>query len=264
MKRLIIAVVSLNLGLVGLSGGVLAQTNSGVVVIDDASGTNGSNGACEVSRPLRDRTVTCGDLQPDPGITETDPPAEPAPSATDAAPTTPEAESAPETTDTAVASATDQDADNAPDELEPGLGLDPTNPDSDGDGVADGDEPNLYGTDPGVWDTDGDSHSDGEELFTAGTDPLVWDNNTGDASVGGVETAPSTESVVEESAAPDASSVDSDTDRLADADEAAFGTDPTTPDADGDGYYDGDEVNLGTDPLDPVSFPAEELSPASP
>ena len=49
--------------------------------------------------------------------------------------------------------------------------------------------------------------------------------------------------------------VDSDNDRLADADEAAVGTDPTTPDADGDGYYDGDEVNLGTDPLDPASFP---------
>ena len=49
--------------------------------------------------------------------------------------------------------------------------------------------------------------------------------------------------------------VDSDNDRLADADEASVGTDPTTPDADGDGYYDGDEVNLGTDPLDPASFP---------
>jgi hypothetical protein len=264
MKRLIIAVVSLNLGLVGLSGGVLAQTNSGVVVIDDASGTNGSNGACEVSRPLRDRTVTCGDLQPDPGITETDPPAEPAPSATDAAPTTPVAESAPENTDTAVATATDQDADNEPDELEPGLGLDPTNPDSDGDGVADGDEPDLYGTDPGVWDTDGDGFSDGEELFTAGTDPLMGDTDGGGVSDGSGASDTDADLLGAEEAAPDASSVDSDTDRLADADEAAFGTDPTTPDADGDGYYDGDEVNLGTDPLDPVSFPAEELSPASP
>jgi hypothetical protein len=49
---------------------------------------------------------------------------------------------------------------------------------------------------------------------------------------------------------------DSDADRLADADEAAVGTDPNSPDSDGDGYYDGDEVILGTDPHDPVSFPA--------
>src|SRR5215216_2316710 len=45
--------------------------------------------------------------------------------------------------------------------------------DTDGDGVADSDEFNLYGTDPETWDTDGDSLSDGEELFVAGTDPLL-------------------------------------------------------------------------------------------
>ncbi len=143
MKWLIIAAVNLSLGLAGLSGGVLAQTNSGVVVIDDASGANGTNGTCEVSRPLRDRTITCGDLGPGSGITVTDPPIEPAPVATEVPLTpapAPEAESASETSETAVASATDQDADNAPDELEPGLGLDPTTPDTDGDGVADGDE----------------------------------------------------------------------------------------------------------------------------
>jgi hypothetical protein len=42
---------------------------------------------------------------------------------------------------------------------------------------------------------------------------------------------------------------------LADADEAAVGTDPNNPDSDGDGYYDGDEVILGADPHDPLSFP---------
>jgi hypothetical protein len=64
--------------------------------------------------------------------------------------------------------------------------------------------------------------------------------------------------VIAANAAPEASGVDSDNDRLADADETAVGTDPTTPDSDGDGYYDGDEVNLGTDPLDPANFPVEE------
>jgi hypothetical protein len=73
----------------------------------------------------------------------------------------------------AVASATDQDADNAADELEPGLGLDPANADTDGDHVADGDEMNLYGTDPLNGDTDGDGVRDGEELFATHTDPLA-------------------------------------------------------------------------------------------
>jgi hypothetical protein len=168
LQRLIIAAVSLSLGLGGLSGGVLAQTQSGVVVIDDASGTNGTNGAC-----TRRNRGSCGDVLADNGITITEPPVETAPVAPPPPAPAPEAESAPETTDRAVASATDQDADNAADELEPGLGLDPTNADTDGDHVADGDELNLYGTDPTRADTDGDGASDGEELFATHTDPLV-------------------------------------------------------------------------------------------
>ena len=184
VPRLIIAAsaaVSLSLGLGGLSGGVLAQTNSGLVVIDDASGTNGNNGTCRDSGPRMNRTVTCTDLRPGNGVAVTDPGVEPVPAAPDVAPTpaptpAPEADSAPETTDRAVATATDQDADNAPDELEPGLGLDPSNPDTDGDGVADGDESNIYGTDPLNPDTDGDGASDGEELFGIFTDPVVWND----------------------------------------------------------------------------------------
>lgn len=183
LQRLIIVAVSLSLSLGGLSGGVLAQTNSGLVVVDDASGTDGSNGACKDSGPRTNRTVTCTntDLRPGRGVTVIDPGAETEPVTKDVAPTpaptpAPEEVSAPETTDRAVASATDQDADNAADELEPGLGLDPSNPDTDGDGVADGDEPNIYGTDPLNSDTDGDGINDGEELFGIHTDPLVWDD----------------------------------------------------------------------------------------
>jgi hypothetical protein len=171
LQRLIMAAVSLSLGLGGLSGGVVAQTNSGVVVMDDASGTDGTNGAC-----TRRNRRSCGDLSPDDGITIPEPPVETAPVPTDEVPPpapAPEPESAPETTDMAVASATDQDADNAPDEIEPGLGLDPTNADTDGDHVADGDELNLYRTDPLNGDTDGDGIGDGEELFATNTDPLA-------------------------------------------------------------------------------------------
>jgi hypothetical protein len=135
--------------------------------------------------------------------------------------------------------------------------------DTDGDGVADSDEIDVYGTDPETWDTDGDNLADGDELLVGGTDPLLWDTNGDGISDGGVEAAVDSEPVIAEDAAPvvadppasDATGVDSDNDRLADANEAAVGTDPTTPDADGDGYYDGDEVNLGTNPLDAASFP---------
>jgi len=79
--------------------------------------------------------------------------------------------------DTAVASETDLDGDNYPDAAELEVGLDPNNPDTDGDGVADGDEANIYFTDPFTADSDGDGLSDGEELFGVMTDPLVWDTN---------------------------------------------------------------------------------------
>jgi Bacterial TSP3 repeat len=89
--------------------------------------------------------------------------------------------------ETTVASETDLDADNYADALELEVGLDPSNPDTDGDGVADGDEVNIYLTDPYTADSDGDGLVDGEELFATSTDPLVWDTN-GDG-VGDGETA---------------------------------------------------------------------------
>jgi hypothetical protein len=175
MHRLIIAVLSLSLGLVGLSGDVLAQTNSGLVVMDDASGTDGTNGNCDVSGSRRERVRSCRDADSDPESTITDSLTEPPLVAPEPPPAAapPPAASAPESTDTAVASATDQDADNAPDELEPGLGLDPTNADTDGDHVADGDELNIDGTDPLNGDTDGDGVLDGQELFATHPDPLA-------------------------------------------------------------------------------------------
>jgi hypothetical protein len=223
MKRLLIAAVSLSLSLGGLSGGVLAQTNSGLVVIDDASGTHGTNrlsGNCEVSGSGRDRLVTCTDLRPGNGITITDPPAETAPAAPEVTPAPappPDAESAPETTDSAVPTDIDQDADNYADALEPEAGLDPTTADTDADHVADGDELNLYQTDPTVADTDGDGALDGEELFGRHTDPLLWDNGStnSDAAASGEsagEPAPaaeaSTETETTESVATDTATSD--------------------------------------------------------
>jgi hypothetical protein len=50
-------------------------------------------------------------------------------------------------------------------------GTDPNNPDTDGDGLSDGDEVHVYRTNPLLWDTDGDGISDGVEVKT-GSDPL--------------------------------------------------------------------------------------------
>ncbi|HET9777144.1 MAG TPA: hypothetical protein VFP77_11290, partial [Gemmatimonadaceae bacterium] len=50
-------------------------------------------------------------------------------------------------------------------------GTDPRNPDSDGDGLKDGDEVNVYHTNPLLYDTDGDGIGDGLEART-GSDPL--------------------------------------------------------------------------------------------
>jgi hypothetical protein len=184
MKWLGTAAIALTLLLVPISGipGALAQP----VDYDDASG---SDGTCTSTGTANEQVTFCKDMREGNGQALSEPGYNPKP--------TPEPDPAPETeTDTgtettsdtrprdettdardysAVATATDQDADNLADDQEPGLGLDPSNADTDGDGVADGDEINIFGTDPLSADTDGDSASDGNELFWTMTDPLVPD-----------------------------------------------------------------------------------------
>ena len=67
-------------------------------------------------------------------------------------------------------------------------------PDTDGDGLMDGEEVLTLGTSPLAADTDGDGRSDGFEAFTdwqlvagmQGTDPLGWDSD-GDWVLDGME-----------------------------------------------------------------------------
>ncbi|GII99265.1 hypothetical protein CLV28_2422 [Sediminihabitans luteus] len=72
----------------------------------------------------------------------------------------------------------DTDGDGLGDGDEADLGLDPLAPDTDGDGLPDGTEVDVVGSDPEVADTDGDGFDDGYEdghRESQGLDPLVAD-----------------------------------------------------------------------------------------
>ena len=111
----------------------------------------------------------------------------------------------------------DADEDGLSDDEEMNVGTDPTNSDTDGDGLVDGEEWIDLGTDPANPDTDGDGLGDGEEWIDLGTDPA---------------------------------NPDTDGDGLGDGEEMnTYGTAPNNWDTDGDRIPDGYEVVLGTDPL---------------
>lgn len=117
-------------------------------------------------------------------------------------------------------------------------GLDPCNPDTDGDGLLDGEEPyidNGYITSPLLFDTDYDGLNDGLEM--------------GNASLGDVDPTTTT----------DPTSMDTDNDGLLEFEEDKNlngrvdpgETDPNKPDTDEDGLLDKIEVALETNPLNP-------------
>ena len=178
MQRLVAWAVAAALGFGVIVAPAGAQDQL-VITADGASGNVAGTG----SRENQDGgTIVFGDITSDGEttiITAAVPaapvPPEPAPApapAPEPAPAPAPAEGGePAGSDRAVATETDRDADNYPDASEASAGLDPANPDTDADGMADGDEINIYGTDPTVFDTDGDGLGDGEEEFATGTDP---------------------------------------------------------------------------------------------
>ncbi len=128
--------------------------------------------------------------------------------------------------------------------------------DTDGDGLTDDDEVNVYGTDPNLADTDGDGLDDGDEVGVHGTDPNLADSD-GDGLDDGAEVNVH---------GTDPNEADTDGDVLTDGDEVnGHGTDPNDPDSDGDFADDGAEVRAGSDPNDPQSVPWEvpALAPAA-
>ncbi|HSW53524.1 MAG TPA: OmpA family protein [Ignavibacteriaceae bacterium] len=128
------------------------------------------------------------------------------------------------------------------------FGTDPNNPDTDGDGLLDGEEVFKYTTDPLNPDTDGDGLSDGDEVHKYRTDPLKADTD-GDGLSDGDEVL---------KYKTDPLKADTDGDGLSDGDEVLkYKTDPLKADTDGDGLSDGQEV-LGVNvELKIVGKPAE-------
>ena len=133
----------------------------------------------------------------------------------------------------------DKDGLTKGDELK--LGTDPNNPDTDGDGLNDGSEINLYSTDPKMVDSDNDGLEDGEEVTSFKTNPAKSDTDGDGLNDGDEANKYKTDPLV----------ADTDGDGLKDGSEVmTYKTDPTMNDTDKDGLLDGDEVNkYKTNPL---------------
>ncbi len=137
--------------------------------------------------------------------------------------------------------ASDKDGDGLTKREEQEIGTDPNNPDSDGDGLQDGEEVRVYITDPLNPDSDADGLKDGAEVKTHATDPLKADTD-GDLLSDGDEV---------NLFKTDPLDNDTDDDLLYDGKEVnKYNTDPLNADSDGDALVDGDEINkYRTDPL---------------
>jgi outer membrane protein OmpA-like peptidoglycan-associated protein len=137
--------------------------------------------------------------------------------------------------------ASDNDRDGLTKSEEKELGTDPENPDTDGDGLKDGEEVRTYFTNPKNPDSDGDSLKDGEEVHTYKTEPSKPDTDGDSLNDGDEVTTYKTDPLMK----------DTDSDKLFDgAEVTTYFTDPLLPDTDGDTLTDADEVQIHkTDPL---------------
>lgn len=80
--------------------------------------------------------------------------------------------------------AIDSDADGLTDDEERQLGTNPYDPDTDKDGLLDGEEVKKYMTDPLNPDTDYDALTDGSEVYNHKTNPLLRDTDNGGVADG--------------------------------------------------------------------------------
>ncbi|MEI7811609.1 MAG: OmpA family protein [Ignavibacteria bacterium] len=134
----------------------------------------------------------------------------------------------------------DKDKDGLTNKEEEKLGTNPKNPDTDNDGLTDGDEVLKYKTNPLRIDTDGDGLSDYDEVFKYKTDPNIADTDGDGLNDGDEVLRYRTNPII----------IDTDDDGLSDGDEVLkYKTDPLNTDTDSDGLSDGYEVlNYKTNP----------------
>ncbi|RLG81192.1 MAG: hypothetical protein DRO09_02205 [Thermoprotei archaeon] len=124
----------------------------------------------------------------------------------------------------------DDDHDQIPSAFEPILGIDPEDPDTDHDGLIDGEE--YFG-----WETEITTNAGREKIW-------VYSNpNNTDTDGDGLD------DLTEKQLGTNPTSKDTDMDGLQDQMEIALNTTPTDWDTDNDGLPDGNETTLGTDPL---------------
>lgn len=159
----------------------------------------------------------------------------------------------------------DRDHDGLTKAQEEEIGTDPNNPDTDGDGLNDGDEFMKYKTDPLNADTDGDSLNDYDEVMKYKTNPLLVDTDKDGLNDGDEVLKHKTDPLnpdTDEDGLTDGDEInkyktspfkaDTDIDGLTDGDEIMkYKTDPLKADTDGGTVLDGKEIENGTDPLDP-------------
>ncbi len=128
---------------------------------------------------------------------------------------------------------------------------DPT--DTDGDGLPDVYEKNVYNTDHKNPDSDGDNLPDGYEVMTSRTNPALPDSDDNDITDDSEDFDTDGLSNYEEFVLGTNPHLDdSDEDYLKDGEEVnTYGTDPLNPDTDDDTILDSDEVLLGIDPTNP-------------
>ncbi|MBE0539558.1 MAG: OmpA family protein [Ignavibacterium sp.] len=142
----------------------------------------------------------------------------------------------------------DKDNDGLGKCLEKEIGTDPNNPDTDGDGLNDGEEYLNYKTNPLQADTDLDGLGDAQEVKTTRTNPLIADTDNDGLKDGEEVNKYKTDPL----------KADTDGDGLNDGDEVMkYKTDPLKADTDGEGLKDGQEVNGVNVELRIVGSPVE-------